>query len=130
MKTLSLKRIAETEDGTFGALLDGDVPFAVTLEPQWKDNATGISSIPEGEYKCRRVLSPKFGDTFEVPVPGRSHILFHKGNVDDDTQGCILVGEQFTTWTDGTAAIGGSGVAFKEFMDRLKGEDAFWLFVN
>ncbi len=124
---MKLKRIASRVDGTFGVLLDGgDEPFALTLERQWADNAVGKSCIPAGTYTCKRVLSPKFGNTFEVTnVEGRSHILFHRGNVDDDTHGCILVGEKFESWADKSVSIQASAEGFKEFLFRLEGKDEF-----
>lgn len=132
MKRFVIKRVATGKDGTFGAFLEAVgldlIPFALTLERPWLDNAVGISCIPSGNYVCRRVNSPRFGDTFEVTgVRGRLHILLHKGNVDDDSRGCILVGEEFSTWTDGTASIARSGAGFDEFRKRVEGEDAFEL---
>jgi hypothetical protein len=125
MKTLILKRQSTFEDGTFGVLLDGVRPFAVTLERQWLDNKKNESCIPEGEYVCRRVISPRFGETFEVTdVPNRTYILFHKGNIEEHSRGCILIGEQFES-LNGKTAVLRSGKGYNEFMDRLKGEDAF-----
>lgn len=122
-----LKRIASRSDGTFGVLMmDGNLPFAVTCERAWQNNEKMVSCIPAGTYLCKRVNSPKFGWTFQVmEVPDRSEILFHKGNRDDDTKGCIMTGESFSTWDDGSVSIAQSGAAFDEFMSRLKGHDEF-----
>lgn len=126
---MTLKRIAKNPDGVFGVLLHKGVPFALTCERPWLDNKSNVSCIPERTYECRRVNSPKFGDTFEVTgVPGRSHILFHKGNTMDDSQGCILVGEQFET-LNGKTAVLQSGKGYGEFMERLKGVDRFTLWI-
>jgi hypothetical protein len=125
---ITLKRISYRADGTFGVLLENDEPFALTVERAWLDNAVGKSCIPPGIYTCRRVQSPKFGNTFEVTnVAGRSAILFHKGNIDDDSHGCILIGEEFTHWNDGSVSIARSGFGFTEFLDRLEGKDQFGL---
>jgi hypothetical protein len=130
MKVLTLVRVVETEDGTFGVLLDTGVPFALTLERRWLRNAVGESCIPEGTYTCQRTLSPKFGATFEVThVPGRTAILFHKGNLQDDTHGCILVGEQFGV-LQGKTALLASGPGFEEFLNKLKNEVVFTLRVK
>lgn len=127
MRQFFLKRVSNTDDGVFGVLLDGATPFAITLENPWRDNKKNESCIPIGLYRCERVLSRKFGHTFEViAVQGRSNILFHKGNLEDDTLGCILVGEQFET-LNGKTAILQSGKGYGEFMDRLNGEDRFAL---
>lgn len=133
---ITLKRIAMNGHGAFGVLIYGGcgpegsgVPFALTIERPWLDNQKRLSCIPSGSYVCRRVDSPKFGDTFEVTgVQGRSHILFHTGNVMEDSEGCILVGEQFET-LGGRPAVLSSKKGFREFMERLEGVEAFTLHI-
>ena len=130
MKQMTLKRIAHAAAGTFGVLIDGDIPFAVTVERPWLNNEKGKSCIPDGVYNCMRVMSPKFGDTFEITnVTGRTHILFHKGNLSDDSHGCIIVGEQFEA-VNGKPGILASAKGFGEFMERLKGMKQFVLTVR
>jgi hypothetical protein len=130
MDVMILKRIAETEDGTFGVLITDGAPFALTLERQWLNNERGKSCIPRGQYACERAMSPTFGETFEVvDVPGRSHILFHKGNLDDDSHGCILVGEMFGV-LHGDNGILASAQGYDEFMGKLEGIDSFLLVVT
>lgn len=120
---LDLIRVGSSEQGTFGVLRIGHVPFALTLERPWRDNEPNVSCIPPTQYICRRVHSPKFGETFEVQgVERRSHILFHKGNTIDDTHGCILIGEQF----DGTR-LAHSGAGYTEFMQKMDGLNEFTL---
>ena len=120
---IDLVRVGQSEAGTFGVLRIGKVPFAVTLEQPWRDNETNVSCIPPTEYACRRVDSPKFGDTFEVQgVERRSHILFHKGNTLADTHGCILVGEEFAP-----GGIAASARGYQEFMAKMAGLDEFTL---
>ena len=127
---LKLKRVADNEDATFGVLINGNIPFAVTLEPAWEDNKKGISCIPSGPYSCKRVKSPKFGDTFEIlDVEGRTHILFHKGNSERNTQGCVLIAEEFGR-LNGKAAVLASGRGFTEFMSILKEVDEFELIIE
>lgn len=96
-----LYRNASTIFGTFGYLdlfaLDGTKlgRFCIA-EDDWLDNKPTKSCIPSGTYTCKAVQSPKFGATYEVTkVPGRSHILFHAGNTEEDTLGCLLVGNSF-----------------------------------
>lgn len=120
---LTLVRIAQSEKGTFGVLRDGAIPFAVTLEPPWRENKPSVSCIPTGKYICKRVDSPHFGNTFEVTgVPGRSAVLFHKGNVTDDTHGCILVAEEFAD-NAGKPVIVSSRRGYDELMSKLVGHD-------
>ena len=138
MKIFTLKRIA-TNDlfGTFGVLFDEVTPFCLTVERIWKDNKVNESCIPEGEYICKRYFSPKFGHTWIVTdVKGRSFILFHKGNIYDDSHGCIVLGEYFNFFKslaheevnkDGLAS---SGEAFTEFTFRTRHCDEFKLIVE
>ena len=126
-KKFKLVRFPSIQAGTFGVLLDEALPFCLTVERPWLNNQRNISCIPAGNYLCRRVESPKFGNTFEVMnVPGRSEILFHKGNIMDDSHGCIVVGEQFEP-LDGKPAVLASGKAHEEFLGRLKETDFFSL---
>lgn len=79
---------------------------------------------------CKRISSPKFGDTFRVEdVPNRSHILFHKGNLAENTHGCIIVGEQFEP-LGGENAVLASGKAFTEFKQRTKDDYTFTLCIE
>ena len=131
MQTLSLEllRVGQSPRGTFGVLRRGDIPFALTLERPWGDNASQMSCIPAGVYQCRKIRSPKFGVTFEVlDVPDRSHILFHKGNTIEDTQGCILIGEEFSG-TYEQPRIASSERGFLEFMTLLQETTSFDLII-
>lgn len=129
-KILKLVRISYSKEGTFGVLIDNEIPFCVTLERPWRDNQVGISCIPTGNYICKRVASPKFGNTFEVmDVQGRTHILFHSGNIIDDTHGCVITGEEFGILA-GKSAVLASGRAFKEFMSKLNNVNKFALIVT
>jgi hypothetical protein len=111
---------------TFGVLFrDDGIPFALTLERPWLNNQRGVSCIYPGTYRAVRHRSPKFGETFWLQdVPGRSEILFHKGNIDDDSRGCILVGEQFNP-VRGEDGITASREGFAEFMRLLDGKNEF-----
>jgi hypothetical protein len=130
MIELVLLRVGSSEQGTFGVLRHGQVPFALTLEDPWNDNQVRLSCIPAGHYVCQGVLSPKFGMTYEVKdVPGRSHILFHAGNTIEDTQGCILVGEEFAgTWMEPILAHSKRG--FAELLSYLDGLSRFGLTIK
>ena len=123
MADLILHRVAFTAASTQGVLIHNDVAFAVTLELPWVSNTAQKSCIPAGLYTCRRVQSPKFGNTFEVTgVNGRSNILFHKGNKTADTLGCILVAEKFAG-----EQVGESLEGYTEFMTIFKDTNTFTL---
>ena len=101
-----------------------------TLERPWCNNEPFFSCIPEGLYVCRRIVSPKFGPTFEVScVDGRSHILFHKLNTVHETRGCIGVGTRISV-SDNELFLERSGDGFDVFMASLLGINEFYLDVS
>lgn len=132
VKSLMLRRVDHREWGIYGVLIGPKGPVIVTLERPALDGFGKMSSIKAGVYTCKRVKSPRFGDTYEVTgVPGRSHILFHAGNTADDSRGCILTGTTFDPvgGTDGKSGVTGSKMAFDEMMDLLDGVPSFTLTV-
>jgi hypothetical protein len=120
---IQLNRQEESEDGTFGVLLINGHVLCVTLEPPDRDNQQNISNIPPGRYVCKRVNSPKYGDTFEITgVPGRSHVLFHAGNVVRHTKGCVVLGQYYDKLA-GDRAVLNSGGSHRKFMKAMEGVD-------
>ena len=102
MKTLTLTRIAKRTDYTIGRLEDENgVKICDTLEPTWRDFKGGElkvprkSAVPEGTYPVVITKSKKFGKYLPllVGVPGFEGIRIHSGNTVNDTEGCILVGQ-------------------------------------
>jgi len=128
---IEIIRLEENSDyGTFGVLKINKAVFCVTLEPADRLNHPNVSSIPAQQYMCNRIDSPKYGDTFEVSnVPDREHILFHAGNVVDNTKGCILLGQYFGK-LQGDRAVLNSGATFKEFMKRIGDAEQFHLTIS
>ncbi len=129
MMVLELIRVGQSARGTFGVLRHGAVPFVLTLERPWVNNEKNISCIPAGRYRCRKIRSPHFGNTYEIcDVPGRIHVLFHAGNTIEDTQGCILVGEEFSgTWEKPMLVSSRRG--FGELVKFLDGDREFDLII-
>ena len=102
MKTLTLTRIAKRADYTIGRLTDENgVKICDTLEPTWRNYKGGElkvprkSAVPEGTYPVVVTKSKKFGKYLPllVGVPGFEGIRIHSGNTVNDTEGCILVGQ-------------------------------------
>lgn len=131
MRALYLVRTTYTDIGTFGVLHDFDkTPICLILERPWKNNQRGISCIPCGTYICKRINSPKFGETFQVTnVKGRTAILFHVGNLQTDTHGCLVTGDSFNPLY-GQSAVLGSRKAFNKFMNILNPDDYFNLEIS
>uniref|UniRef100_A0A6M3XZ19 DUF5675 domain-containing protein n=1 Tax=viral metagenome TaxID=1070528 RepID=A0A6M3XZ19_9ZZZZ len=124
-RIFQLVRIADIVDGIFGVLKDDEVPFCVTVE-------NNDYVFPDGDYLCKRVNSPKYGNTFEITgVSGRTHILIHWGNWEDNSLGCVIVGEFYdplnTKDNITKNGIGSSKKAFNEFIDRTKDINEFVL---
>lgn len=132
---ITLKRLSHSLYGVFGDLLDeSSVVICWTLEHAFPVGNDYKPKIPAGVYTCKRGehrlhnLIPF--STFEVmgvpdfdgsPVSG---ILFHKGNTNNDSEGCILLGESSGTW-----CILDSKDAFDRFMEIQQGIDEFQLTV-
>jgi hypothetical protein len=81
-----------------------------------------LSRIPAGEYECVRTYYHKGRhDTYEITgVPGRTRILFHKGNTMHDVNGCVLLGLEFGMLGRDMAVLH-SGDAFEAFMEARRG---------
>jgi len=128
MKRLVLKRIVKNEEGTFGVLIQNNIPFAVTGELPDLCNQRNISCIPEDDYICFKRTSEKYGEVFQVDnVPNRSGILFHKGNIpSNDSQGCILVAEAFNVLGNEQAVTDSKG-GYADFMDTVGDDSHFHL---
>jgi len=128
MRQVKIVRVeTDANNGTFGALILGGEMFCITLEPYSRDNALSVSCIPTGQYTCRRYSSSKYKNTFEVSgVQDRTKILFHAGNIDEHTAGCILLGEKIGK-LKGDRAVLNSGKTFDKFLSMLSLADEFKL---
>ncbi len=130
----TLTRFAPTKDGCFGRM----GPWT-TVEEEWQNNRPFVSCIPAGDYLCKRVDSPKFGDTFEVTdVEGRTHILFHVFNTEEGSLGCIGLGthlgvlrvtDEDTGEKVWKLAALSSGVAIKSWLRSMEAFDEFMLHI-
>jgi hypothetical protein len=120
-------RLEQTKDGAIGILvLDGEI-FCFTLEPDIDE--VGKLYIPSGSYQCVRFHGAKWPNTFEILVPGHSAVLFHAGNVEADTLGCVLLGST-TGKLKGNRAVLNSGDTFKAFLEKTKDFKDFLLFIE
>lgn len=124
---LSLHRLCEKDNATYGVLIVEGSPRFVTLEPPWANNQTAKSCIPSGEYHCVRYSSPRFGSTFLIPTEGRDGIVFHWGNTAKDTHGCVLIGSGFDP---GGCGITSSRIAFQRFLALLDTVKTFDLIIT
>jgi len=122
----TIERYSYSPTATMGRLfLNGLV--LQTIEPPWLQNKVNLSCIPEGYYLCRRIVSPRYGDCFEIIVPGRTGILFHVANWARELKGCIAIG--LSAHSNEYRVIS-SKLAISEFNDALKGVEEFKLFIT
>jgi len=130
---LKLIRSARNSGGIFGKLLDeNDLEVAVTLEHAYQTYAHDwMPKVPRGVYTCQRGphrlknMTEDF-ETFEITgVVGHSNILFHPGNYNDDSEGCVLVGQAVSG-----NMITESKITFEKFMALQEGVDTFTLAVD
>lgn len=116
---ISLKRIARRNAYTIGHLYiagqyvcdtleDTDRALSARMGADWvrKFKVQGRTAIPTGRYRLDlNTPSPRFGgqEYYKrvcagcpprvIGVPGFDGILIHAGNTAEDTEGCILVGQ-------------------------------------
>lgn len=122
----TVKRYVREEHQTFGVWYDRhDIPKAYTLELPWRNNQRNVSCIPDGEYLVSKHLSPKHGQCFWLKNTfPRTEILVHAGNYNNDTQGCILVGNNISDDinADGCKDLTGSRDALHKLLRILPKE--------
>ena len=134
MRHASLRRQRSGEQGTLGVLCLPGLPPTSIIEPPWRDNRRNRSCIPAGLYEVVPHLSPRHRRCLLVTgVPGRSHILFHAGNLGGDvergwhthTKGCLLPGLRQGRITIGgrrQQAVLASRPALRRLMDWAAGQ--------
>lgn len=142
--SMTLTRTQNQEDGILGTLKGNDLGFhCVTLEHAYAtlEYAHGGASngflpkLPTGTYTCVRGPHRLHGmtddfTTFEITnVPGHTNILFHWGNYNRDSEGCVLLGDKMSSTDNGEAMITSSRLTFSEFMRYLDGVNEFILTV-
>lgn len=119
MKIL-VQRVQLLDNCTIGYLyIDGKDSGLVTLEPKVQEpKVMGKTAIPKGVYKVVVDHSAHFGKDLPhiLDVPNFEGVRIHSGNTDADTEGCILVGED---WHGGDF-IGDSRKAFEFVFEQIK----------
>ena len=128
---LEVLRFSSQKDSTNGLLFDvtdGNRKFmAYTLEDEHRDvKVMHETRIPAGTYDITLRIAggfhakytQRFGDMHRGmlwvrDVPNFDYILVHAGNDDDDTSGCLLVGDTQTQNVMSDGFVGGSVNAYK-----------------
>lgn len=122
---LRLVRHVYSDMGIFGELYDeANNKIAVTLEHAYNKTPKtppGTYTCVRGAHRLHNMVDPF--DTFEIEgVVGHDNILFHWGNFNKDSDGCVLLGE---------ARVGDmitlSKLTFAKFMKLQEGLNRFEL---
>lgn len=131
---LTLTRQDNNQNGIFSVLSDssGNI-ISHTLEHSYtgEDGSSYIPKIPDGTYTCVRGphrLNGMTDDfiTFEITgVSGHSNLLFHWGNYNRDSEGCVLLGESRVG-----DMVTNSRITFNKFIDLQKNINEFILVVK
>lgn len=93
-----LERWGFGPSSTVGSLYVPGLRHCYILEDQVRDGlkVPGETAISYGEYSLVRHQSSRFGREMVrlEDVPGFTGILLHPGNTHEDTEGCLLTGEE------------------------------------
>ena len=136
---LKVIRISSGNDSTSGILFDVTDPedkkfLAYTLEDEKrKEKVMHETRVPAGEYSVvlrteggyHNKYSKRFSDfhigmLHIIDIPNFEYILIHCGNTDEDTSGCLLVGDsQENNQIKKDGFIGASTQAYKRIYPRI-----------
>lgn len=117
---LLLKRVQLDPDVTIGSLtVDGQFECWTcedTVRPPGVKVA-GRTAIPFGRYAVTITRSPRFQRDLPLveSVPGFSGVRIHPGNTADDTEGCILPGQDRRP-----KGVGRSKIAFDLLFEKMR----------
>lgn len=130
---LDLKRFHGTEGYTAGELfIDGEL-FCQTMEDQEREEKIFSSTaIPMGTYEVVINYSPRFKKNLPLllDVPNFIGVRIHAGNSADDTEGCILLGNDSDSKD---AWLANSRKAMERFMPLLENalkRDKVWITIS
>lgn len=133
---LEVVRFSSQSDSTLGMLFDvtqGRKFLCFTLEDEARrTKVKGETRIPSGTYKLKlrkeggyhsRYVK-KYGSFHRgmihvQDVPGFTYILWHTGNTDEHTMGCLLLGDTAQQNITKEGFIGASSVAYKRVYPKI-----------
>lgn len=130
MDKVLLLRLVNSDTGSEGVILFHGKSL-LTLELPWRNNAVGLSCIPEGAYTVKWWKSPSKGWCYRVyGVPNRNYILIHSATfagdhtkgLRTDLLGCIALGQQRGTYK-GQRGIFISRPAVRFFNETMNKQD-------
>lgn len=128
----AIVRLETSVQGAIGVWLFDGVIFCNTLQPDFADPKK--FHLPPGLFVCTRYHGTKIPNTFIITRPGQDNVDGHKflevhpGNLEEDTDGCTVVGSSVDK-LKGNRAVLNSGATFTRFLDYTKAVDTFPLII-
>ena len=130
---LKVLRYSDNGESTLGLLFVDGKFECYTLEDEARTQKVwGETRIPEGRYEVKfreegghhAKYMRRFGDFHKgmlhvQNVPNFEYILIHIGNDDDDTAGCLLVGNKANNNQHGVGYIESSTDAYTKLYDKV-----------
>lgn len=128
---LTVIRYSDNKESTLGMLLVDCEFECYTLEDENRSQKVfGETRIPEGTYKIGlrtegghhnryKKYEGHEGMLHVLDVPNFEYILIHIGNKDDDTAGCLLVGNTANNNKLGKGFIGDSTTAYLKLYKKV-----------
>ena len=133
---LEVLRFSSQEESSLGVLFDvteGRRFLCFTLEDEYRTfKEYGETRIPAGEYQISLRNEGEFHERYRQrfpeihkgmlwvrDVPNFEYILIHIGNRDDDTAGCLLVGDKSQQNITENGFIGASTAAYRRIYPRI-----------
>lgn len=133
---LYLKRFAENQESTLGLLyIERDFQCFVLEDQYQNEKVYGETRIPEGTYEMKFRKEGDFHQRYRnrfqhsdlqhrgmielQDVPGFEYILIHTGNEDDDTAGCLLLGDTAQNPVSMNGFVGYSGQAYQRVYPKI-----------
>lgn len=144
MLKLKVLRYNRKADFTQGLFLIGDKFECYTLEDEERTvKVWGETCIPVGTYEIKLRTEGKFHENYSkkfpewhkgmlhvTGVPGFDFILIHIGNKDEDTAGCLLVGNDVEASTIEESTIAYERMYKQVIPHLLAGEQVFIEYSN
>jgi hypothetical protein len=139
---LLLKRFSSADESTLGLVFVEERFFCYSLEDQFNEpKIPGETRIPAGRYQIilrneggmvtryKKRFSWHRGMLWLQDVPGFRFIYLHVGNKDDDSEGCILVGDgqvqNVTERGQVTSSVAGYRRLYEVIIEALLSEEVW-----
>ncbi len=143
---LLLTRFSGADESTLGLIFVESRFFCYSLEDQFNEpKIPGETRIPAGRYEIKLRndggMVTRYKKRFDwhqgmlwlQDVPGFRFIYLHVGNKDDDSEGCVLVGDGQVQNVTERGQVTSSVAAYRRLYETILGalsEDTVWITIE